>query len=150
MRLDVLGHVGTFADEAARRAHRQAASCCAVATRPRRARSSGGGVEMKKGRQLRRPLSCAWRNAKKTADAVYSRTSYSNATPSESCSSSHLSAALHVCQNLHVIDVTELLGGIDVNEHGHRSLASLRRPPRWGPCADPASSRINGERGHQA
>jgi hypothetical protein len=33
MRLGVLGHVGTFADEAARRAHRQAARCCAVVAR---------------------------------------------------------------------------------------------------------------------
>src|SRR5580704_8581158 len=41
-------------------------------------------------------------------------------------------SSLHVGENLHVIDVTELLGSVDVNEHGHWSLLSLQRPlARW-------------------
>jgi hypothetical protein len=51
-----------------------------------------------------------------------------------SCSSSHLSAALHVGENLHVFDVPKLPGNIDVNRT--RSSVSL-----------PGSSRTNRERG---
>src|SRR5258708_12064433 len=62
------------------------------------------------------------------ADAVHSKTSYSNAMPSGSFSSNHFSAASTFANTFALIGVADLFGRVDVNEYGHRSLASLRRP----------------------
>ena len=55
---------------------------------------------------------------------AYSRTSYSKATPSGSFSANHVSAASTFCEHLDVLDVANLLAGIDVKQK--QSLVSLQ------------------------